>query len=142
MAGTPPTPKELMQEVLNLTTLVQQLQQQNVQVLTQLTEMRQEIVLSKPTPTTSGSNGGETPNSIHGLCSDVENCSKCREVLDTIYAHGERDVLAIPGVQEAVDYHQQATAMGLRDANWHSIPGVAESVAFHKILLTPVQMVH
>jgi len=102
-----------------------------------VTEMQGKMEMTQTDSQGLSSGSEKTPKS-HGLCETPDQCAQCKSVVQEIYKRGVNSVLAMPGVKEAVEYHQGMAAMGYKGESWTMVPKVLEEVRFHKLMLTPV----
>ena len=86
--------------------------------------------------------GGETTSKSadtgHSFCGEAK-CSTCAPIVNKAYQIGQAEILAIPGVKEAMEYNQEMAKMGYQGESWYKVPQVANAVQLHQLMLTPAE---
>ena len=77
------------------------------------------------------------PTSEHGVCQD-EACSQCRQTVNQVGQVAHDQLMGIPGVPEAVEFHAEMVQRGRNDG-WHEVPGVTAATETHRVLTTIIR---
>lgn len=85
-------------------------------------------------PPTPGTNGSEKAD-LHSHTT----CPDCLAMVTGSRDMARKELLAVPGVKEAVEYHQVMAKMGYQGQSWYTVPQVASAVQMHQLMLTPVE---
>ena len=129
-------PEKLVAAVVSLSQSVSKLEREVPLLLKKV----EELVTTQETAL-ANLNGGseEKPNSkpSHSFCGESK-CPTCAPVVNKAYQMGQEGVMAIPGVKEAVDYHQMMAKMGYEGQSWYGAPGVVSAIESHQVMMTPL----
>ena len=126
-------PDQVVAAVVNLSQSVLQLKTQ----VAQLQKREEELALAQ-TQTASKPGGTATEAaSGHSFCGESK-CPTCAPVVNKAYQMGQEHVHAIPGVKEAVEYHQAMVKMGYEGQSWYGVPQLASVVQTHLLMMTPL----
>ena len=124
-------PDQVVAAVVNLSQSVSQLKTE----VAQLQKREEELALAQ-TQTASKPGGTATEAaSGHNFCGESK-CPACAPVVNKAYQMGQEGVMAIPGVKEAVDYHQTMAKMGYEGQSWYQVPQLASAVQMHLLMMT------
>ena len=88
----------------------------------------------------SGSDGSTKGTDAHPpkFCGELA-CPACLPTIKAIRKLERGEVLALPGVQDAITYTEGMAKMGYQGQSWAKVPKAVEAVTFHKLMLTPVE---
>ena len=65
-----------------------------------------------------------------------DKCLACRSLGIKARDLGQEQILAIPGVKEAVEYYQAMATIGYKEQSWYKVPQVANAVQLHQLMMT------
>ena len=87
----------------------------------------------------SGNDGSTEEADAHPpkFCGELA-CPACLPTINAVRKLARGEVLALPGVQDAIQYTEAMAKMGYQGASWAKVPKAVEAVTFHKLMLTPV----
>ena len=123
-------PDQVVAAVVNLSQSVSQLKTE----VAQLQKREEELALAQ-TQTASKPGGTAEAASGHSFCGESK-CPACAPVVNKAYQMGQEGVMAIPGVKEAVDYHQTMAKMGYEGQSWYQVPQLASAVQMYLLMMT------
>ena len=128
-------PDQVVAAVVNLSQSVSQLKTE----LAQLQKREEQLALAQTQTQTASKPGGTAePANSHGLCKEAATCTQCKPTAILLYNRGREDAMAIPGVREAVDYHQVMVKMGYEGQSWYNVPRLASEVQMHLLMMAPL----
>lgn len=124
-------PSEMVAAVVNLSQSVSQLKTE----VAQLQKREEKLVLAQIQTASKPGGTATEPASGHSFCGESK-CPTCAPVVNKAYQMGQEGVMAIPGVKEAVDYHQTMAKMGYEGQSWYQVPQLASAVQMHLLMMT------